>query len=95
MFSPPVVPASVLFWNVKHDVKFCQIMPKCSKVVVLGSKKVGKSAIIEQLVHGHHSIGAVSYKDSDLFFARKLFEAKMLKCSSDLHYLALFEKTWN
>lgn len=33
-------------------------MPKCSRIVVLGSKKVGKSAIIEQLVHGHHNIGA-------------------------------------
>jgi GTPase SAR1 family protein len=36
-------------------------MPKCYKIVFLGSKKVGKSAIIEQLVHGHHKIGSVSY----------------------------------
>ena len=33
-------------------------MPKCYKIVFLGSKKVGKSAIIEQLVHGHHKIGS-------------------------------------
>jgi GTPase SAR1 family protein len=35
-------------------------MPKCYKIVFLGSKKVGKTAIIEQLVHGHHNIGSVS-----------------------------------
>ena len=35
-------------------------MPKCYKIVFLGSRKVGKTAIIEQLVHGHHSIGSVS-----------------------------------
>ncbi|CAB3997429.1 NF-kappa-B inhibitor-interacting Ras 1 [Paramuricea clavata] len=33
-------------------------MPKCYKIVFLGSKKVGKTAIIEQLVHGHHNIGS-------------------------------------
>ena len=35
-------------------------MPKCFKIVLLGSKKAGKTAIIEQLVHGHHRIGSVS-----------------------------------
>ncbi|XP_028404748.1 NF-kappa-B inhibitor-interacting Ras-like protein 2 isoform X1 [Dendronephthya gigantea] len=33
-------------------------MPKCYKIVILGCKKVGKTAIIEQLVHGHHKIGS-------------------------------------
>ena len=41
-------------------------MPKCSKIVVFGSRKVGKSAIIEQLVHGHHNIGAVSYENNEI-----------------------------
>ncbi|XP_028404749.1 NF-kappa-B inhibitor-interacting Ras-like protein 2 isoform X2 [Dendronephthya gigantea] len=41
-------------------------MPKCYKIVILGCKKVGKTAIIEQLVHGHHKIGSEESGTSEL-----------------------------
>lgn len=51
-------------------------MPKCYKIVLLGSKKVGKTAIIEQLVHGHHNIGSVS-KIIDIFW-HKFYVAQII-----------------
>jgi GTPase SAR1 family protein len=56
-------------------------MPKCYKIVFLGSKKVGKTAIIEQLVHGHHNIGSVSETTQHilLYFGINAFFMQLFK----------------